>query len=447
MADNFAQAFFSGQDDRRNQQIRQQEQQRRNQLADLSISKEERAQQVDQRQALYSLAKGYKSYVAQNPEGGQQYYDRFLAPSLRGLGYGDIGPYDPAAVGQVADQVLAAFETVQAGKNGQVQSTRIGADGYYYTVNRQGQWTNSGIQANPNIQILEQEGQLPVGIVKSGGVAGSTVPIGGMSQSGGMAPPRLGAVDDGEPVARRLMAYSQRLQSLGLTPEQQQALMTAYEQEQNVVPVPDVGGPPVASQPSQIVRTPTSGEKAYATEAAKTEAQLNYGPQVAAQEADAARIKKEAEAKAERNANAAKRAAQAQESIDTLNEAITLLPGATSGRLESLGAAGMGALGLSTRGAQATAQLRLLAAKLIANVPRFEGPQSNIDVQFYREAAGDLANENLPSETRQAAARKMLEISQKYVGQQGAPRSIERRARNPQTGEILVLRNGQWVSE
>lgn len=115
MADNFAQAFFAGQDDRRNQQLRQQEQQRRNQLADLSISKEERAQQVDQRQALYSLAKGYKNYVAQNPDGGQQYYDRFLAPSLRGLGFGDVGPYDATAVGQVADQVLAAYAGAASG--------------------------------------------------------------------------------------------------------------------------------------------------------------------------------------------------------------------------------------------------------------------------------------------------------------------------------------------
>ena len=36
---------------------------------------------------------------------------------------------------------------------------------------------------------------------------------------------------------------------------------------------------------------------------------------------------------------------------------------------------GAGAAGMSTSGAQATAQLRLLAAKLIANVPRFEGPE------------------------------------------------------------------------
>ena len=39
-------------------------------------------QQASQQQALYGLAKGYKDYLSQNPQGGAQYYENFLRPSL-----------------------------------------------------------------------------------------------------------------------------------------------------------------------------------------------------------------------------------------------------------------------------------------------------------------------------------------------------------------------------
>jgi hypothetical protein len=43
-------------------------------------------------------------------------------------------------------------------------------------------------------------------------------------------------------------------------------------------------------------------------------------------------------------------------------------------------------------------------------VPRFEGPQSNLDVISYRQAAGDLANEKLPVKQRQAAAETIIRL-------------------------------------
>jgi hypothetical protein len=156
-------------------------------------------------------------------------------------------------------------------------------------------------------------------------------------------------------------------------------------------------------------------DEAAAVEAAKLRTQLGFAPEQARVDADAARQKKEAELLAERNATADKKAGQAQETLSTLEDAIALLPNATGSRLGAARDAVLAVGGISTEGAQASAQLRLLAAKLIANVPRFEGPQSNIDVQFYREAAGDLANETLPVDTRLAAAQKMKEIAQRYA--------------------------------
>lgn len=117
MANNFAEAFL-GARDRAQDRVRQQAaDQRTQQTFDLQMQGAQQKQQTDQREALYNLASGYKSYIAQNPTGGKQYYERFLRPSLAGLGLGDSGPYDEASVNQVADQVIAAYrpQSAQAG--------------------------------------------------------------------------------------------------------------------------------------------------------------------------------------------------------------------------------------------------------------------------------------------------------------------------------------------
>lgn len=54
------------------------------------------------------------------------------------------------------------------------------------------------------------------------------------------------------------------------------------------------------------------------------------------------------------------------------------------------------AFGGTTKGAEANATLKLRAATLAGNMPRFEGPQSDADRKYYLEMAGDLAN---PSKT------------------------------------------------
>jgi uncharacterized protein (UPF0147 family) len=43
-------------------------------------------------------------------------------------------------------------------------------------------------------------------------------------------------------------------------------------------------------------------------------------------------------------------------------------------------------------------------------VPRFEGPQSDKDTQSYKEAAGQLADPNLPREIRKAAGKEILRL-------------------------------------
>jgi RecA/RadA recombinase len=44
-----------------------------------------------------------------------------------------------------------------------------------------------------------------------------------------------------------------------------------------------------------------------------------------------------------------------------------------------------------------------------------EGPQSNIDVEMYRQAAGDIANPNIPADTRKAAIVTIRTLNEKYA--------------------------------
>jgi hypothetical protein len=66
--------------------------------------------------------------------------------------------------------------------------------------------------------------------------------------------------------------------------------------------------------------------------------------------------------------------------------------------------------GVSTPGEIATARLKPIADMVLKMVPRFEGPQSDKDTASYKAAAGDLANPDLPVQTRQAAAKEIARL-------------------------------------
>jgi len=72
------------------------------------------------------------------------------------------------------------------------------------------------------------------------------------------------------------------------------------------------------------------------------------------------------------------------------------------------------AFGYGGESSQADATLKILGEKLTAQVPRFEGPQSDKDTAAYRTAAGDLGNANKPIATRIAAVKTMIELNKKY---------------------------------
>jgi hypothetical protein len=100
----------------------------------------------------------------------------------------------------------------------------------------------------------------------------------------------------------------------------------------------------------------------------------------------------------------------------TANEAMALIDtgGATgSGAGRMIDSAGR-FIGLTTEGAKGAQQLKVLAGRLTSNVPRMQGPQSDKDVQLYREMAGQVGDENLTLEERKAALETVLTLIEKY---------------------------------
>jgi len=151
MPTNFAQAMFQGMDDANQRRLQQQSMERQNRLADLSLAREERLQQTDQRGQLAQLARGWKSLTDSTQRKG--YYDRFIQPAVSQMGFGDLGPYDEATVDNVAGQILAAYGpgTEQA----QVHSAFRGQNGTMWVLDRAGNVRDTGAAFDPNNQIID----------------------------------------------------------------------------------------------------------------------------------------------------------------------------------------------------------------------------------------------------------------------------------------------------
>jgi hypothetical protein len=119
-------------------------------------------------------------------------------------------------------------------------------------------------------------------------------------------------------------------------------------------------------------------------------------------------------------------AAKRQTTLD-LDRAIVELTKATGkdGLIDSSTGSGFGAavdwvanfVGHATEGAKAVGAMAPIYDLALKMVPRFEGPQSEKDTQSYHEASGQLANPNIPNETKKVAALEMLRLMKERRGQ------------------------------
>ena len=162
-------------------------------------------------------------------------------------------------------------------------------------------------------------------------------------------------------------------------------------------------------------------------------------------EIDAAKAKAaaEAEAKARGTATGEAWGEMAKKGINALNvlESLDLAEPLVDAATGSGGGAAADKIasffGKSLQGDQAIGQLKIIQANLMTNMPRMEGPQSDRDVQLYREAAGELGDPSVPRERKRANLMMIRSLQQKYA--ESVPDGGEKpkvRRYNPQTGKI-----------
>jgi hypothetical protein len=116
-------------------------------------------------------------------------------------------------------------------------------------------------------------------------------------------------------------------------------------------------------------------------------------------------------------ADGQKKVGDARDVLTLLNEVDELLPKSTGSYTGAgVDAAIGGIFGSSTGGARAGSQLKALQGALIGKMPKMTGPQSDKDVQLYREMAGQVGDVTIPVSQRQAASAVIRKLNEKYAG-------------------------------
>jgi hypothetical protein len=165
----------------------------------------------------------------------------------------------------------------------------------------------------------------------------------------------------------------------------------------------DVGGVPNYRQPGGVVQ-PLATPEEVAGNRGLTRQEEAAGTKVG-------------EAAGQAQVNAPRNASTIEE-VRAIASPGGLIEQSTGSGVGTVADAAAGVVGYATEGAKAIARLQPIAHNLLMNVPRFEGPQSNFDVQAYRDAAGKIADPTVPTEVRQAAALEIVRLMEKAQRQQ-----------------------------
>jgi hypothetical protein len=186
-----------------------------------------------------------------------------------------------------------------------------------------------------------------------------------------------------------------------LTPEQQKQWMSLQRQ-------------PTAPQLAVINGVPTLVDRIQGTTTPLTSLQSEIGATTAKAGAEA-EAKALGAAKGEAQGGLAKKGINAMNVLETLELADPLVDVATGSGTGAAADKVAAFFGESTTGDQAIAQLKIIQANLMTNMPRMEGPQSDRDVQLYREAAGELGDPAVPRQRKKAAVNMIRALQQKYA--------------------------------
>ena len=118
---------------------------------------------------------------------------------------------------------------------------------------------------------------------------------------------------------------------------------------------------------------------------------------------------------------AAKKDAAGKALMPLITKAEGLIEGATGSYLGAGYDQAARYYGGAPKGAQNIAQLRVLEGNIMMAQPRMEGPQSNMDVELYRQMAAQIGDPTVPNVTKKAALSALKSLYKKYDSNVGTP--------------------------
>jgi hypothetical protein len=110
-----------------------------------------------------------------------------------------------------------------------------------------------------------------------------------------------------------------------------------------------------------------------------------------------------------------KKARSAEGMISTIEEAEPLVKKATGSFIGAGLNLGKRVVGYSDEKTQANASLKALEGRLMLEMPRMEGPQSDKDTSLYRQMAAQIGDPTTPADDKLAALSTIKSINQKYI--------------------------------
>lgn len=186
-----------------------------------------------------------------------------------------------------------------------------------------------------------------------------------------------------------------------LNPEQQKEWMSLQRQ-------------PTAPQVVMVNGVPTLVDRFQGTQTALSSQQSEVEAERLKQ-FEGALAKARGTSQGEREGDIAKKGQSANQVQGMLSLADPLIDVATGSGPGAAADKVAGWFGASLDGAKATAQLRVLQASLMTNMPRMEGPQSDADVLLYRQAAGEIGDPSVPRGLKKAALQTIRALQNKYA--------------------------------
>lgn len=107
---------------------------------------------------------------------------------------------------------------------------------------------------------------------------------------------------------------------------------------------------------------------------------------------------------------------EATEAVDIVMQAAPLVRQSTASGIGAGVDWAAGLIGQSPKGADVAAQLKVLGGALVSKMPKMSGPQSDKDVQLYKEMAGRIGDPTVPTSQKESALQTIYNLNAKYAG-------------------------------